>query len=302
MRRSVEEFCALQWTDPPDRMQRHRQLAQDAVAFLAWEAGDPNRWRAMPAPPSPWTLKQAVLEGFCSQGVTPSTVTPLRDLIIGALYRQQRCMDHLYWQLARSLDDADLRSRILRVAGTSGQEPVRLRAGFLLWLLDHTERHTDGRGWRQWLRAEGRPLPDHLAGLGISSLRRPADAVAVLAGMPTLEIAAVLESLDLGPATQIAAMLDPQSAADALSGMSARRATQTLRGMAEPAAAAILQRMEPACAAARMPGASRIGIPNFMNHDAAVRCLRLMPPPQVADRLRWLTPTLQAALRKREKR
>ncbi|MEV0567117.1 hypothetical protein [Dactylosporangium sp. NPDC050588] len=236
----VVAFCGLPSRPWLDRVLRRRRLAKAAVGFLASEATDPQTWRAGPWPWSPWTLKEGVLRTFTALGAPAAVAATLRDLIVGATGRQHRCKDHRYWGLARTLDSPTLRAR-LRAAATDGAEPTRLRARFVLWLLEHPEHRTDGRGWRRWLRTEGRPLPDRLARLDIAALRRPADAAAALAGVPAPDVAAVLESLEFGPAIQIVALLDPVVAAGALAGMDRLRAAQTLRRLPEPAAAAVLR-------------------------------------------------------------
>ncbi|MFF5228021.1 hypothetical protein [Dactylosporangium sp. NPDC000521] len=238
----VVAFCGLPSRPWLVRALQRRRLAEAAVEFLTLEAIDPQTWRAGPWPWSPWSLKEGVLLTFMVLGAPPAVIRPLQDLITGAVGRPQRCKDHRYWELARTLDDPTLRARLADVA-TGREESTRLRARFLLWLLDHPQHRTDGRGWWRWLRTEGRPLPDRLAQLGIASLRRPADAAAALTGVPAPDVAAVLESLEFGPAVQIVALLDPVVAAGALSGMDRIRAAQTLRRVPEPITAAILRHM-----------------------------------------------------------
>ena len=289
--RDVVAFDALARTGPEGESRRVSRLAAAALAFLQLEAMDPQQWRAMRWPCSPWTLKDAVLRTFCTMDPPPATVAPLRDLILGAVARRQRRQDHRYWQLARALDHADLRAG-LSAAAADANELTPLRARFVQWLLDHPDEHTDARGWRRWLRTHGQPLPpplaQRLADLGNGALRRPTRAATLLAGWPTAQLTLVLDSLERGPATQIAAALPPATAAAALTDMDACRASQTLRGMPEPAAAAILELMPPAAAARRLPGTSRPHILALMHRDAATGCLHHMTPADAAHRLRYL--------------
>jgi MgtE intracellular N domain len=296
----VVAFCTLPRSAAASASPRISRLAAAALTFLRFEATAPEQWRVMRWPCSPWTLKGGALRTFGRIDPAVVPAAPLRALIVGAVARQQRCQDHLYWQLARTLDDADLRAG-LSLAAVDGTESTRLRAGFLQWLLDHPDQHTDGRGWRRWLRAYGQPLPapvaQRLAELGRGALRRPTHAADLLRGWPTVELTLVLDSLERGPATQIAAALPPATAAAALAGMDARRASQTLRGMAEPAAAAILELMPPAAAARRLPGTSRPHILAYMRRDAAIRCLHHLSPADAAHRLRYLPADLASASR-----
>ncbi|MEU0559554.1 hypothetical protein [Dactylosporangium sp. NPDC006015] len=238
----VVAFCGLPSRPWLNRALGLRRLSRAAVEFLTLEATDPQTWRAGPWPWSPWTLKEQVLRTFMVLGAPPAAAASLRDLIVGATGRQHRCKDHRYWDLARTLDGSALRAQLLDAA-TDQAESTRLRARFVLWLLEHPQHRTDGRGWWQWLRTEGRPLPDRLARLSVGSLRRPADAAAALIGVPAPDVAVVLESLEFGPAIQIVALLEPAVAAGALSGMDRLRAAQTLRRLPAPAAAAILRHL-----------------------------------------------------------
>ncbi|MET7423725.1 hypothetical protein [Dactylosporangium sp. NPDC005555] len=241
---AVVRFCELLSSPWPVRRLRMMPLSGAAVRFLTLEATDPQAWRDGPWPHSPWSLKDAVLQTFTALGAPPRSAAALRELIVGAVGRPQRCKDHRYWELARTLDNASLRARL----AADGQE----RARFVLWLLEHPEHRAGSRGWWQWLRTEGRPLPEHLARLDIAAIRRPADAAAALTGVPVPDVARILESIEFGPAIQIAARLAPADAVGALAMMDPRRAVQTLHRVPRPAATTILRHLPPGTALAAM--------------------------------------------------
>src|SRR5690348_16286121 len=177
----VVAFCTLPRGAAVSGSPRVSRLAAGALSFLQLEATAPEQWRVMRWPCSPWTLKAGTLRTF--RRIDPAAVpaAPLRALIVGAVARRQHCQDHLYWQLARTLDGAELRTG-LGIAAAEGTESTRLRAGFLQWLLDNPDQHTDGRGWRRWLRTYGQPMPapvaQRLAGHGHGALRGMAEPVA----------------------------------------------------------------------------------------------------------------------------
>jgi hypothetical protein len=295
----VVAFGALPFSGPAAAAQRVSHLSAAALAFLQLEATNPQRWRTLQWPCSVWTLKDGVLRTFGAMQPSPAVAEQLRELVLGAVARQHRCKDYRYWQLARRLDDPHLRAG-LSAAAEAAIESTRLRARFVQWLLEHPDQRADAPGWRRWLPTHGQPLPppvaQRLAQLGSSVLRRPARAAALLADWPTDQLTLVLDSVERGHATQIAAALPKATAAAALAGMDARRANQTLRGMAEPTAAAILELMPPAAAASRLPGPSRPHILALMHRDAATRCLRCMTTAEATHRIRYLPAEVANAL------
>jgi hypothetical protein len=126
--------------------EEYRFLAPYGVLFLQWELLHPAEWRDGWIW-SPWTVKQAILETFSASGPTPETGPSLADLLLAAVCRVQRCQDRWYLQLARRIDDPALRAR-LAAAADDASERTRLRARFVLWVMDHPQEGTNSAAWR----------------------------------------------------------------------------------------------------------------------------------------------------------
>ncbi|GAB2564924.1 hypothetical protein [Kribbella endophytica] len=134
------------------------EFAPYAVLFLRWEAEFPEEWRAG-APWSPWGLKQRILRGFVKVGPL-GRERELTDLLMGAVGRPQRCEDRLYSALARHLDGPELRSRLAE-AEASGDQVVRLRAGYVGAVLDDRSMAVSLASWKRWVAAaEVAPGPE----------------------------------------------------------------------------------------------------------------------------------------------
>jgi hypothetical protein len=270
--------------------EEYQFLAPYGVLFLQWELLYPAEWRDGRIW-SPWSVKEAILETFCARGPTPETGPALADLLLAAVCRVQRCQDRWYWKLARRIGDPALRGR-LAAAGDDATERTRLRARFVLWVMDHPQETTGSAAWRRWLRSEGRPAA-HAAALELAAMK-PAAAASVLADLPPPDAAHVLEGLHAGPAGRILAAMRPvELAGRAAAQMDVRMAARALKAMEQPAAAAVLEAMDPAAAAARFPGISRSDLLLLVDTSAALARLRAMAPAAAGERLDFVP--LQAA-------
>ncbi|MFD0731984.1 hypothetical protein [Planotetraspora mira] len=290
----VDAFTAFEHGSDSRRRGNHRRLAPYGVVFLQWERRFPAEWRDGWTY-SPWSAKEAVLAAFCAGGPTPETGPALADLLLATVHRRQRCQDRWYWRLARRLDSPPLRTR-LEAAAEGADDLARLRAGFVLWSLEHPQEGVGSAAWRRWLRSEGRPATSAIAGPGLAAMK-PAAAASVLAGLAPADAAIVLEGLHAGPAARILAVMSPlESAARAVELMDVRLAARALKAMDPPAAAGVLAGMAPSAAAVRFPGSSRAQLLLLMDIDAAVARLCAMAPAAAGERLEFLPPARAAAL------
>lgn len=129
---------------------RHDQWAPFAVLFLQWERRYPNEWtEANTWTTSRWTMKELLLRRLAEAGVPIGVRTDV-ELVGAAVAGPYRCKDWWYAQLARLVDGPRLRESIADPLGSVDPLP-RLRARFLLHVLDHPgiaiRRHT----WHRWL-------------------------------------------------------------------------------------------------------------------------------------------------------
>lgn len=281
-----------QWSSPLTDAELHL-LEPYAVVFLQWEARFPQEWRENWIF-SPWSAKEGVLDTFVRRGVAaPQTQTALEDLLIGAVYRVQRCQDRWYWRLVRRVDSPTLRAR-LGLAAEHADERVRLRAQYVLWVIEHPNEPVDSRTWRRWRRKVGVPVTVPASASELAAL--PAtEAAAMLAGLSTVEVAAVFEASEAGPAARIAvAIQDAAVVARAVELMDARTAARMLRVMPQPFAAELLTLMPPEVAAIRFPPPKCDQVLRLMPAAQAVARLAAMPPKVAGGHLRSLHAT-QAA-------
>jgi flagellar motility protein MotE (MotC chaperone) len=252
------------------------RLESYAVLFLRWEARFPVQWRAGWSF-SPWSAKEEVLGAFMRHGAQPETRTALEDLLIGAVHRVQRCQDGWYWRLARHIDGARLRAGLGRAA-EHADAPVRLRARYVLWLIEHPDEAVTSRAWRRWRRTVGVSAARSASELAALPA---ADAAALVAGLSTAELAVMFEALEAGPGARIAAAIEDVAAvASAVEAMDTRTAARLLSAMPQTRAAELLVAMPADPAAARFPSPK---------HN---RILRLMSPAQALDRLSAMAPTV----------
>ena len=280
----IDPVHALLQCDLPLPGEERGRLEPYAVLFLQWEARFPQQWRESWTS-SPWTTKEAVLAAFIRQGALPETRTALQDLLVGAVHRVQRCQDRWYWRLARHIDGPALQGR-LRHAVEHGDERVRLRARYVLWLIEHPEEVVTSRAWRRWRRTVGVAGTSARSAPQLSALPA-AQAAASLVGLSTAELAVVFEALEAGPAARIAAAIEDRAAvARAVEAMDARTAARMLRGMAQPKAAELLAGVSADAAAARFPPPGQDRILRLMNPAAALARLSAMAPSTAAGHLR----------------
>ena len=120
-----------------------------AVLFLRWEAAYPVEWRDA-SPSSPWGTKQHILRSFIRAGVPPLHRAHLVELVTHAVSSDHRCEDRWFAALARRLDGPELRAA-LDGCRKSADGIVRLRAEYVLTVLDDVEMPVTRASWRRWL-------------------------------------------------------------------------------------------------------------------------------------------------------
>ena len=125
------------------------RLAPYAVLFLQWETSFPAEWREANLY-SPWGMKKQILRGFAKVGVPQACQGELIELLATAVRREHRCEDGGYSALARRVDGPELRSMLADAAGST--DPlVRLRAEYILWVVENPRAPVTVAGWRRWL-------------------------------------------------------------------------------------------------------------------------------------------------------
>ena len=295
----VRAFTSLvppSWSSAPGTHdpEGYARLAPYGLLFLQWEQRFPEEWRSAGWPFSPWSEKEAVLHAFCVAEPTPLTRPALEDLLIAAVRRTQRCQDRWYWSLARRIDTPGLRGRLAEAAAES--ETARLRAGFVLWLLDHPGQATGSAAWLRWRRSHGCPVTVPATAAELEQMK-PAAAAALLAGLPAPDLARVLEGLHAGPAARIAGHLPAEGhAAPAVELMDVLMAARMIKSMDPSAAIRLLEAMDPAAAAARLTGPTLTYLLTGMDSRAARAVLRAMSPAMAGQRLGEVTSGAAAAL------
>lgn len=132
------------------------RYARFAALFLRWERRYPAEWaEAGSWTWSHWSHKERVLRQFAAGvvGVVGAVVhADLQELVLAAVAGPYRCKDWWYAPVARWVDDPHLRWMLAEQAASDDALP-RLRAHFLLQVLDQpwlpVRRHT----WQRWLAA-----------------------------------------------------------------------------------------------------------------------------------------------------
>jgi hypothetical protein len=268
------------------------------VLFLRWESAFPDECGRAGWRDGPWEFKAGVLSAFSVRGPVAGTGPALEDLVLAAIHRRQHCHDRGYVPLARRMDGPVLRAR-LRDAAAHDEEQTRLRAGYLLWLLDHPDAGVRPSNWRRWVRTVARPLTDPRPAADLAAMR-PADAVTLLAGRSPDALAAVLNGLEAGPAARLLTAATSATTttvlAAAVAGMDADLAARLLRVTPGPLAAELLSAMAPADAARRFPGHRGSDVLVHMDTEAAVTRLSRMPPVIAGRRLEHLPAARKADL------
>ncbi|GAA1524256.1 hypothetical protein GCM10009827_045900 [Dactylosporangium maewongense] len=286
-----------------------RALEPYALLFVQWRRQFPAEWRRVVPrlPRGSWPD-----DAFIRHGVSERARAVLEDLVLDAVHagtgsRQPRSGRHPV-RLARFLDGPSLRDR-LRIGAGSPDQAVRLRAGYLLWLIDHPRESLTTRSWRRWRRTHGVPITHPRPAADLAALP-PAVAAAELAGLGTARLTAVFEALEPAPAARIVAALlsapppapaeadaavpDVAALAGAVAAMDPRSAAWMFNAMPEPLAARLLAAMPPAAAAARFPRPKRTEILLLMDFGDAVARLAAMTPLRAAQQLRWRPPDVTA--------
>lgn len=119
--------------------------------YLRWETRYPDEWRAKDSNLwSPWGRKEVILRRLSRDGLPDETRRDAADLIITAIQQPYRCKDWMYALLIRHVADAQFNDRVTALARTD-QPLVRLRARFVLDLVDHPERTITRTTFRRWL-------------------------------------------------------------------------------------------------------------------------------------------------------
>jgi len=146
------------WADWPIDAVKHARYAAYAVLFLEWEAKYPLEWREAGSwSVSPWGTKESVLARFIRGGVPDEVKQPVADLVVVAVAREYRCKDWMYAAVAHRVDGSELRSGLARLLG-AGDPLVRLRAEFVLDLLDQRRPRVRRTTWKRWLAGSGDPM------------------------------------------------------------------------------------------------------------------------------------------------
>jgi hypothetical protein len=129
------------------------RYAAYALLFLRWERHYPDEWReAGTLTWSPWTRKELVLKRFSDLGVSAGQQRDLADLLLGVVAGPYRCKDWWYAALARHVAGPRLRHGLALLR--RGPDPLpRLRAEFLLDVLDQPTVRITRTTWRRWLAA-----------------------------------------------------------------------------------------------------------------------------------------------------
>ncbi|MEU4540327.1 hypothetical protein AB0G15_36360 [Streptosporangium sp. NPDC023825] len=128
------------------------------LLYLEWESRYPDEWMASA---KSWGLKHGKLHDLARAVpyLTAEVIDQLVDLICLAVRREHRCEDAGYAVLARAAGGLRLRRLLLEIADDP-DEGFRLRARYLLWLLDHPEAPKPKVSqWKAWLRSqEAKPV------------------------------------------------------------------------------------------------------------------------------------------------
>jgi hypothetical protein len=121
------------------------ELIHYSLRYLEWEVHFPGEWHKN------WLTKASLLRELARRDdLTDQHRSRLADLVIRVVRRKQRCKDQGYISVARATVDQSLRQRIETEADAA--DPVtRLRASFMLYMLDHPTLPAKSRTWKRWL-------------------------------------------------------------------------------------------------------------------------------------------------------
>lgn len=147
------------WADAIRELLRQPERADDwgrdspllpfVLVFLEWEVAFPQDW------PKAWGTKKRLLRELSRLGrhYDQDVRRRLADLVMAAVRRPHRCEDQGYGAVARAVADEQLRRRLEQAAGVPDRL-TRLRASFLLFLLDHPEVPSRPQEWTRWLQQD----------------------------------------------------------------------------------------------------------------------------------------------------
>jgi hypothetical protein len=146
------------YCDPTDAAAptTRQQNVPYALLFLWWERQYPREWREAGSLGSLWGTKARILASSTRDGVSESHQADVVDLIVAAVAGPYRCEDWRYACLARRVGGPDLRDHLAARITTDDPLP-RLRARFLLHVLDHPELTVRSNTWQRWLGADHEP-------------------------------------------------------------------------------------------------------------------------------------------------
>ena len=121
------------------------ELVHYSLRYLEWEARFPAEWHRH------WGTKAVVLYRLSRRSdLTAADRARLAELVIAAVRREHRCEDQGYALVARAIATESLRERIAAQTRTPDRL-TRLRASFLLHLLDHPDQPAKPPAWKRWL-------------------------------------------------------------------------------------------------------------------------------------------------------
>ncbi|MFB9924753.1 hypothetical protein ACFORO_01690 [Amycolatopsis halotolerans] len=132
------------------------RVSREQIAWPRWEN---HHAKAVFLPPglprnSVWNIKKFLLRGLCDAPSLAPFEDELADLVAGAVHRRQEAYDRYYSRLALRLDCPWLRSALAEAALSESAE-TRVRAAWMLNVLDHPETPPTQANWRAWTAAQG---------------------------------------------------------------------------------------------------------------------------------------------------
>jgi hypothetical protein len=125
------------------------------LLYLEWESRYPDEWTAAA---KSWGMKGTALQDLTMAlpYLPDEVIDQLARLVCLAVRREHRCEDVRYAVLARAIGGARLRPLLAGLA----DDPVeifRLRARYLVWLLDHPDLPMPKKSqWTAWLEDQGK--------------------------------------------------------------------------------------------------------------------------------------------------
>ncbi|MGW7534832.1 hypothetical protein [Amycolatopsis sp. NPDC054798] len=133
-----------------------RVVCKAQITWLRWENDHAEAVFLPPGLPpySVWNIKKALLRDLCNAPSLSPFEDEIIDLVLGAVHRRQEAYDRYYSRLALRLDCPALRSA-LTAAARSTSEDTRVRAAWLLAVLDHPEVPPTHARWRAWTADRG---------------------------------------------------------------------------------------------------------------------------------------------------